>query len=89
MRSVITYTASRILIFAVAYGVIFLLGARGALGLILAFLVSGLVSYVLLSEQRDSISAAIVEWRRRRRSLADRLSEGAAKEDDEDARPPR
>lgn len=89
MRSIITYTASRILIFAVAYGVIFLLGARGALGLILAFLVSGLVSYILLSEQRDSISAAIVEWRTRRQSLTDRLEQGAAKEDSGDARPER
>ncbi|MBB4929293.1 hypothetical protein F4561_000113 [Lipingzhangella halophila] len=82
MRSVIAYTASRILIFAVAYGVLYVLGAPpGAVGLALAFLVSGLVSYILLSEQRDAISASIVTWRRRRQDIANRLAEGAAKED--------
>ncbi len=82
MRSVVTYTLGRILIFAIAFGVLYLLGARGALGVLLAFVVSGLVSYVVLSGKRDAISASIIEWQKRRRSVRDRLEEGAAKEDE-------
>lgn len=69
MRSVISYSAARILVFVLTLGVLYLLGARGFLLLALAVLVSGLVSLVLLSRQRDAVSSVIsdsVESGRRR-----------------------
>ncbi|MFG2017728.1 DUF4229 domain-containing protein [Actinomadura geliboluensis] len=59
MRSVILYTIARAAIFAATAGVLALFGARGFLLLLLALLISGIVSYVLLSAQRDRMSAAV------------------------------
>ena len=62
MRPVLVYTASRIGLFAVAFGVLYLLGLRGMMWLLIASAVlSGLASYVLLSKQRDAISIRISE----------------------------
>ncbi|TQN33115.1 uncharacterized protein DUF4229 [Haloactinospora alba] len=81
MRSVLAYTASRLLLFAVAWGLIYLLGARGLLALALAFGISGVASYILLSAQRDAMSSAIVTGMERMRGVRERLDEGAAAED--------
>ncbi|WP_067971450.1 DUF4229 domain-containing protein [Nocardiopsis trehalosi] len=81
MRSVLAYTAARLLLFAVAFGVVYLLGARAFLALALAFLISGMVSYVLLSSQRDAMSAAVAGGLARMRGVGARLEAGAAKED--------
>ncbi|WP_017623169.1 DUF4229 domain-containing protein [Nocardiopsis chromatogenes] len=78
MRSVLAYTAARLLLFGVAYGVMYLLGARAWLAVILAALVSGLVSYILLSRQRDAVSERITA---RTDRMSRRLVEGAAHED--------
>ncbi|HEX4815771.1 MAG TPA: DUF4229 domain-containing protein [Nonomuraea sp.] len=60
MRPVLVYTASRIGLFLVTLGVLRLLGLTHPLWLIGgAFLISGMASYVLLSEQRDAMSARI------------------------------
>ncbi|WUI00129.1 DUF4229 domain-containing protein [Spirillospora sp. NBC_00431] len=59
MRSVIMYSVARLVIFAVTAGVLALFGARGFLLLLLALLISGVVSYVLLSAQRDRMSAVV------------------------------
>ena len=65
MRSVILYTIARFAIFAVTAGVLALFGARGFLLLMLSLLVSGVVSFVLLSAQRDRLSAAAdSRWRK-------------------------
>ncbi|GIH22422.1 hypothetical protein Aph01nite_07320 [Acrocarpospora phusangensis] len=64
MRAVIVYTLSRLGLFAVALGVLYLLGLRTYALLAVAFLVSGLASYVLLSKQRDEVSTRISERRR-------------------------
>ncbi|GAA3752437.1 DUF4229 domain-containing protein [Salinactinospora qingdaonensis] len=81
MRSVLAYTASRLLLFAVALGLLYLLGARGFLLLALAFLTSGLVSYILLARQRDAMSQVVADGLDRFRGMGRRLDEGAAKED--------
>lgn len=81
MRAVLIYTLSRLAVFAATLGVLYLLGARGALALLLALLISGLVSYVLLSRQRDALSGAVLGLRRRTREFGRRLDEGAAAED--------
>ncbi|WP_327088107.1 DUF4229 domain-containing protein [Nonomuraea sp. NBC_01738] len=60
MRPVLVYTASRIGLFAVTLGVLYLLGLQNPIALILvSFLISGIASYVLLSKQRDAMSARI------------------------------
>ena len=76
----------------VALVVLYFAGARGFLLLALAFVVSALASYVLLSKQREAMAGSL----NRRLSKAtgkvtgkaaefrERLDEGAAAEDDED-----
>ncbi|MGI5485294.1 DUF4229 domain-containing protein [Microtetraspora malaysiensis] len=63
MRPVVVYTLSRLGLFAVALAVLYLLGLRTFWLLIAAFVVSGLASYVLLSKQRDAVSARMTEKR--------------------------
>jgi hypothetical protein len=83
MRSWLPYTAARVGLFLAAFGVVYLFGARSWMALILAWLVSGLASYVLLSSLRDRMSATVVDRIERNRGslVADRLDGGAARED--------
>lgn len=78
MRSVILYTLARLAIFAATAGVLALFGARGFLLLMLALLISGIVSYVLLSAQRDRMSAAVARGMRGQR---ERFEKSITKED--------
>ncbi|MDN3353994.1 DUF4229 domain-containing protein [Actinomadura sp. DC4] len=78
MRSVLIYSLSRLALFAATAGVLFLVGARGFLLLALSILVSGIVSFVLLSRQRDAVSSSVTE---RAGRIRDNLADGAARED--------
>jgi uncharacterized iron-regulated membrane protein len=80
MRSAIAYTTARILLFAGVTVLLYLVGARGLLLLGAALLVSGIVSYVLLSRQRDAMSAAITS---RIQGFRGRLDAGTRAEDDD------
>lgn len=84
MRSWLTYTAARVALFAGAFGVVYLFGARSWVALVLAWVISGLASYVLLSKWRDSMSSSVVEWSKKREeeSVGGRLVGGAAREDE-------
>lgn len=89
MRTGLAYTSARILMLVVSLAVLYLCGARGILLLVLAFLVSAIASYILLSKQREQMAGAL----NRRLSkatgkltgkaseLKERLEEGAASED--------
>ena len=91
MRTGLAYTAARILILVIALVLLSLAGERGILLLALAFVVSALASYVLLSKQRETMAGAL----NRRLSKAtgkvtakaaefrERIQEGAAAEDDD------
>jgi Protein of unknown function (DUF4229) len=79
MRATLAYTAVRLLLFAVAVGLIYLAGARGLLLIALALLVSGAASYVLLSRMRDSMAGSI---NRRIESVRSRIDQGTRVEDD-------
>ena len=85
MRSWLTYTAARLALFAGAFGVVYLFGARSWIALILAWVISGLASYVLLSKWRDQMSASVVDWSNKRekqdKAVGSRLVGGAARED--------
>ncbi len=78
MGTVLKYTAARLALFAATAGVLFLVGARGFLLLALSILISGIVSFVLLSRQRDAVSASVTE---RASRMRENLAEAAARED--------
>ncbi|QYC38050.1 hypothetical protein Nocox_02085 [Nonomuraea coxensis DSM 45129] len=60
MHPVVVYTLSRAGLFGVTLALLWLLGLQNPLILLLAsFLISGVASYVLLSRQRDAMSARI------------------------------
>lgn len=84
MRSWLTYTAARLGLFAGAFGVVYLFGARSWVALVLAWVISGLASYVLLSKWRDRMSSSVTEWsaNRQDRAVGNRLVDGAAREDE-------
>jgi hypothetical protein len=79
MRPTLAYTSARILLFLAAMGLLYLIGARGLLLVALALLISGVVSFVVLSRQRDAMSGALTS---RLRGFRERLDEGARAEDD-------
>ncbi|MGD0604414.1 MAG: DUF4229 domain-containing protein [Streptosporangiaceae bacterium] len=87
MRTTLAYTSARILLLVVSMILLYLVGARGLLLLALAFVVSGIASFVLLSRQRDKMSGALMgrlgNRRQRGSSLRARLDEGARAEDDD------
>ena len=87
MRTTLAYTSARILLFVVSIILLYLIGARGLLLLVLACLVSGIASFVLLSRQRDVMSGALMArirpGQRRAGGFRARLEEGARAEDDD------
>jgi TctA family transporter len=87
MRTTVAYTSARILLLVVALVLLYLAGARGFLLLVLAFVVSGILSFVLLSRQRDVMAGALMarlrSGRQRAASLRARLDEGTRAEDDD------
>ena len=87
MRATLAYTSARIVLLVVSAVLLYLAGARGLLLLVLAFAVSGVVSFVLLSRQRDVMSGALIARLKARRPRAGgfraRLDEGARAEDED------
>lgn len=90
MRTFLAYTTARILMFVVAAVVLYLCGARGILLIALALIVSALLSYILLNQQRERIAAALngrigkatSKVTSKATEFKERLDEGAAAEDD-------
>ena len=83
MRATLAYTSARIVLLVVSVVLLYLAGARGLLLLALAFVVSGIASYVLLSRQRDAMSGAIAARLQGLRGLGRRLDAGSRAEDDD------
>ena len=80
MRATFAYTTARILLFVVVLGLLFLAHIRGVLLLGLAVLISGLVSFVVLSRYRDAMAGSITS---RISNFRQRLDEGTRAEDDD------
>ncbi len=76
---VVGYTSARLVLFILTAILLALLGMQGVGLLLVALLVSGLLSYVLLTRMRDAMSAAVVS----RTARADRMDrpdgDGAAR----------
>jgi len=85
MRTTFAYMSARFLLLVVSIVLLYVIGARGLLLLALAFLVSGVASFVLLSKQRDVMSGALMARIRNRQAngFRARLEEGARAEDDD------
>jgi len=90
MRATLAYTSARLALLVASAVLLYLAGARGLLLLALAFVVSGIVSFVLLSRQRDVMSGALLGRLRNGRAWATgfraRLEEGARAEDEGEGR---
>jgi hypothetical protein len=88
MRTTLAYTSARIVLLVVSLFLLYLAGARGLLLLALAFVVSGIASFVLLSRQRDIMSGTLLarmkNGRDRAAGFRTRLEEGARAEDEDD-----
>jgi hypothetical protein len=81
MRATLSYTLGRLLLFLAALGLMYVSGARGLLLVGLALLISGIISFVVLSRLRDAMSGSITS---RISSFRERLDEGSRAEDDDD-----
>jgi|HubBroStandDraft_3_1064219.scaffolds.fasta_scaffold528674_2 hypothetical protein len=81
MRATLSYTLGRLLLFVAALGLMYVSGARGLLLVGLALLISGIISFVVLSRLRDAMSGSITS---RITSFRERLDEGSRAEDDDD-----
>jgi Protein of unknown function (DUF4229) len=78
MRQFWTYTLARLGLVVVVAGVLWLLGLNGPTDIVLAFIISGLASFVLLRRQRGAL-AQTVDARARR--IRERMAEAEAAED--------
>jgi hypothetical protein len=83
--AILKYSTLRLLLFVAAAALLYLVGLRGFLLLIVALLVSGMVSLVVLSRSRDDVSSAISH---RVSEVNRRIDERAAAEDHLTGEPP-
>lgn len=81
--AVVRYTLLRALVFAVVAALLFLVGFRGLLLVVVALLVSGLASYFVLRGSRDQVSIA---FDRRLRTIRERTDAEDAWDDEQRAR---
>ncbi len=80
MRATLSYTALRLGLFVVAFLLLRLAVARSLLLLGGAILISGVISYFVLTAQRSAMSSAIS---RRVSGFRERLNAGTSAEDDD------
>jgi hypothetical protein len=80
MRAAISYTALRLGLFVVVFGLLWVAGARSLLLLVLATLVSAVLSYFVLSPQRSAMAGVI---NRRVGDFKQHLDEGTRAEDED------
>ena len=78
MRTVLRYTAERLLLLLAAAGLCYALGLRDIMLWVVALLGSGAVSYVLLDRQRDAMAATVERSLNR---VNDRIDAATRKED--------
>ena len=78
MRATMSYTILRLLLFFAALLVLYWAGVGGFMLVVLAAVISALVSYVVLSRLRDSMSVSLSS---RIGRFRDRLDEGTRSED--------
>ena len=80
MRATLFYTVLRFGLFIVVFGLLYIAGVQSFLLLALSILISGVLSYFVLSPQRAAMSGAISK---RVTDFRDRLDAGTRAEDDD------
>jgi Protein of unknown function (DUF4229) len=80
MRATLSYTALRLGLFVVAFLLLYEAGARSILLLGLSILISGVISYFVLSTQRNAMAGALS---RRVGAFRDGINAGASAEDED------
>jgi len=75
---VLTYTLARIALLAAVYGIGYLAGLRDITLLVMAFLGSGLLSFVVLNRQRDAFGGRVAGYFTR---INERIDANTRKED--------
>jgi UPF0716 family protein affecting phage T7 exclusion len=87
MRTLIPYTAARILMFGIAVMILYWAGARGLLLLALGLVISALASYILLSKQRqilaDRLNSRLSKVGAKATEFRERLEDGTKSEDED------
>jgi TctA family transporter len=87
MPPALAYSLARLGLFLATLLLLYLVGARGLLLVALALLISGIISFVVLSRQRDAMSSSLSARFRGMRSrvgeFGSRLNEGAKSEDED------
>jgi Protein of unknown function (DUF4229) len=78
MRAWMSYSLLRLLLFFAVFWILELIGVGGLLSLLLAAVISALISFVALSRLRDSMSASLTG---RLTRFRERLDDGASRED--------
>lgn len=81
MNPLVTYSLARLVLFVAVLGVVSLLGARQLMALLLAAVISLLLSYVLLRPLRDRAAEQLAARAQRRLATPRRPSEDEAIED--------
>lgn len=76
--ALLKYTLLRLGLLAVTAGVLYLVGVRDWLLLLLAFLISGLVSIFALNRARDNVSVSLAT---RRDTINERLEQSSAEDE--------
>jgi len=76
--AVLTYTLARIALLGVVFGLGYLAGLRDITLLVMAFLGSGLLSFVVLNRQRDAFGGRVAGYFSR---INDRIEANTRKED--------
>lgn len=90
MRAFVQYTVARLALFLACWGVLWLVGAKGVLGVLLALVISGLISYVVLDKVRGRFAAAASHGVRNSfQDFRARFNAGKAAEDEPDDEPER
>lgn len=77
-RSFLLYSGSRVGLFAVVLGLFYGIGVRGLIVVLIALVLSGVLSYFLLDRQRTAFARALEARVERRRAVA---AARASKED--------
>jgi hypothetical protein len=62
VKPFISYTLARVALLAVTIGVLYAVGLRDFMLLILGFLVSGLISLIILNNQRSQLGSGIANF---------------------------
>jgi uncharacterized membrane protein len=81
MRAVLVYTGARLALFAVVLGILYAVGLTGLLLVLAALVLSGVMSYLLLTRQRAAMGEVVHNRVQAVHRLSARYAQRTASED--------